>query len=59
MLRIEATIQDLCVDAVLKQSKELAIASLAIDPNVGSFKMAEDIFNEMSDLQKEYLPNFK
>ena len=59
ILRIEATIQDLCVEAVLKKSKDIAIACLAIDPNVGSFKMAENIFNEMFELQKSYLPNFK
>jgi len=59
LLRIEATIQDLCVEAVLKRSKELALACLAIDPNVGSFEMAESIFNEMYELQKKYLPQFK
>ncbi|MFX1456626.1 MAG: hypothetical protein ACFFDB_14725 [Promethearchaeota archaeon] len=59
ILRIEATIQDLCVEAVLTRSKELAITSLAIDPNVGSFEMAEDIFNEMTKVQKNYLPPFK
>ncbi|MFW9972007.1 MAG: hypothetical protein ACFFDF_17590 [Candidatus Odinarchaeota archaeon] len=59
LLRIEASIQDLCVEAVLRQSKELAISCLAIDPNVGNFEMAENIFNEMSELQKEFLPNFK
>ncbi len=59
LLRIEASIQDLCVDAVLKKSKELALTCLAIDPNVGSFEMAENIFNEMSDLQKNYLPKFR
>ena len=59
LLRIEASIQDLCVDAVLKRSKDIAIACLAIDPNVGSFEVAENIFNEMFELQKSYLPNFK
>jgi alpha-galactosidase len=59
LLRIEASVQDLCVEAVLKESKEIAIASLAIDPNVGNFEMAENIFNEMIDLQKDFLPNFK
>lgn len=59
ILRIEATIQDLCVEAVLKNSKELAIASLAIDPNVGSFNMAENIFSKMVELQTDYLPKFK
>jgi len=59
LLRIEATIQDLCVEAVLNRSKELAIAALAVDPNVGSFEMADNIFNEMYSLQKEFLPKFK
>ena len=59
LLRIEATIQDLCIEAVLKKSKDLAIACLAIDPNVGSFEMAENIYNEMINVQKSFLPNFK
>ncbi len=59
LLRIEATIQDLCVEAVLTKSRELAIACLAIDPNVGSFEMAENMFNEMIELQKIHLPEFK
>ncbi len=59
LLRIEATIQDLCVEAVLRKSKDIAIACLAIDPNVGNFEMAENIFNEMIELQKGLLPNFK
>jgi alpha-galactosidase len=59
LLRIEASIQDLCVEAVLKRSKELALTCLAIDPNVGSFEMAETILSEMSALQKNYLPKFK
>jgi alpha-galactosidase len=59
ILRIEATIQDLCVEAVIKKSKELAITTLAVDPNVGSFETAEKIFSEMVDTQKEYLGYFK
>jgi alpha-galactosidase len=59
LLRIEATIQDLSVEAVMTRSKDLAISSLAIDPNVGNFEMAENIFNEMNELQKNYLPKFK
>jgi alpha-galactosidase len=59
ILRIEASIQDLCVEAILKESKELALVSLATDVNCGSFEMAEAIFNEMMEVQKEYLPHFK
>jgi alpha-galactosidase len=58
LLRIEATIQDLCVEAVLQHSKNLALAALALDPNIGSFKKAELIFNELTNLQKDFLPNF-
>lgn len=58
LLRIEATIQDLCVEAVLKKSKDLAMTALALDPNVGSFKKAEIIFKEMTQLQKDFLPAF-
>ena len=59
ILRIEASIQDLCVEAILQESKQLAIDCLAIDVNCGSFEMAEAIFNEMMEVQKNYLPNFK
>jgi alpha-galactosidase len=58
LLRIEATIQDLCVEAILQKSKDLAIAALAIDPNVGSFEMADKIFEDIKESQKEYLPDF-
>ena len=59
LLRIEASILDVCVEAILKESKEIAIACLAMDVNCGNFEMAETIFNEMSYLQKDYLPKFK
>lgn len=59
ILRIEASIQDLCVEAILQESKQLAIDCLAVDVNCGSFEMAEAIFNEMIEVQKSYLPNFK
>jgi alpha-galactosidase len=59
ILRIEASIQDLCVEAILKESKSLAIACLAVDVNCGSFERAETIFKEMAELQKDYLPKFK
>jgi alpha-galactosidase len=58
LLRIEGTIQDMCVEAVLKKSRNLAIATIAIDPSVGSFKKAELIFKEMNRVQKEFLPTF-
>jgi len=59
LLRIEASIQDLCVEAIIQESKDLAIDCLGMDVNCGSFEMAEAIFNEMFELQRGYLPNFK
>lgn len=59
ILRIEASVQDLCVEAILKESKDLAIACIAMDVNCRSFEMADEIFKEMIKLQKDYLPKFK
>lgn len=59
LLRIEASIQDVCVEAILTESKDLAIACLAMDTKVGSFKMAENIYRDLYKLQKDYLPNFQ
>jgi alpha-galactosidase len=58
LLRIEASIQDVVVEAILKESKELAIVSLAMDVNCGSFEIAEAIFNKMEETQRAYLPKF-
>ena len=59
ILHIEASVQDVCVDAILNESRDLAIACIAMDVNCGSFKMAEEIFKEMIKLQKDYLPKFR
>jgi alpha-galactosidase len=59
LLRIEASIQDVCVEAILKESKDLAITCIAMDVNCGNFEVAEKIYKEMLKLQGEYLPNFK
>ncbi|MFW9894941.1 MAG: hypothetical protein ACFFD7_03975, partial [Candidatus Thorarchaeota archaeon] len=59
VLRIEASIQDLCLEAILQESKQLAINCLATDVNCGSYEIAEAVFDEMMEVQKDYLPNFK
>lgn len=59
LLRIEASVQDLCIEAVIKRSREIALQCLTVDPNVGNAERAEAIFNEMVELQKDYLPKFK
>jgi len=58
LLRIEASVQDICVDAILNKSKEQAIIALAIDPNLGSFEKAEEIFKEMKQ-KYDYYNYFK
>lgn len=58
LLRIEASVQDVCIDAILTKSKEQAITALAIDPNLGSFENAERIFNEMKE-KYDYYDYFK
>ncbi len=47
------------VEAILHKLKDLAIAALAINPNVGSFEIADNIFEEIKKVQKEFLPAFK
>jgi alpha-galactosidase len=58
LLRIEASVQDICIDAILTKSKEQAITALAIDPNLGSFEKAEEIFKEMKQ-KYDYYNYFK
>jgi alpha-galactosidase len=59
LLRIEASIQDICVEAIFRESKDLAISCIGMDVNCGSFEIAENIYNEMIEIQREYLPKFK
>jgi alpha-galactosidase len=59
LLRVEATTQDICVEAILNESKELAINCIATDVNCGSFEVAEKIFDRLYKIQRKYLPNFK
>ncbi|TXT60143.1 MAG: Alpha-glucosidase [Promethearchaeota archaeon] len=59
LLRVEASTQDICVEAILSESKDLAINCIATDVNCGSFEMAEKIYDRMYKIQRKYLPNFK
>jgi len=52
LLRIEASVQDLVIEAILKKSKGIALQALLADPNVGSTKRAEAYLDEMLELQK-------
>ncbi|MFO7794800.1 MAG: hypothetical protein ACQERB_03575 [Promethearchaeati archaeon] len=59
LLGREAATQDLCIEAILRESKQMAINCLAMDVNCGSYEIAEKVFNEMMELQRDFLPNFK
>lgn len=54
----QINLQRLVVEAGVTGNKKLALQALLIDPCIKSAKAAGDIFNELFDLQKEYLPQF-
>jgi alpha-galactosidase len=54
----QASVQDLCVDAALTGSREMALQALLADPVVDSLSSAEKMLNEILELQREQLPQF-
>lgn len=56
LMRNQASVQDLVVEAALKKDKDIALQALLVDPVVDSLSQAEMILDEMVKLQKEYLP---
>ncbi len=55
LLRNQATVQDLVVEAVLSKSKEKALQALLVDPVVDSYTQAEKILDEMLRIQSDYI----
>ncbi|TXT67730.1 MAG: Alpha-glucosidase [Promethearchaeota archaeon] len=55
LLRHQASVQDLVVEAVLQESKQLALQALLADPVVHSTDEAQKILEEMIKQQKEHL----
>jgi alpha-galactosidase len=55
LMRIQAAVQDLTVEAALTGSREMALQALLVDPVVDSVDRAEDLLDTMLDLQKPYL----
>jgi len=53
LLRIEASVQDLVVEAIITKSKKVALQALLADPNVGSTTKAESFLDEMLEIQKD------
>ncbi|MFW9950340.1 MAG: hypothetical protein ACFFKA_09495 [Candidatus Thorarchaeota archaeon] len=54
-LNIQYSIQDLTVEAILQQSKDLAFQALLVDPVIETVWQAKKILDEMLLLQKKYL----
>ena len=55
LLRNQASVQDLVVEAVLTKSKEIALQALLADPVVDSYAQAEKILDEMLRIQSDYI----
>jgi alpha-galactosidase len=58
MMNTQASVQDLCVEAALNGSRELALQALLADPVVDSLSSAEKMLDEILQLQREHLPLF-
>ena len=55
LLRTQASVQDLVVEAVITKSREIALQALLADPVIDSYDQAEKILDEMLHLQGEYI----
>jgi alpha-galactosidase len=55
LMRVQAAVQDLTVEAALSGSREIALQALLIDPVVDSVERAEELLETMLELQKPYL----
>ncbi|MFX0074639.1 MAG: hypothetical protein ACFE96_04310 [Candidatus Hermodarchaeota archaeon] len=55
LLRNQASVQDLVVEAVLKKSKEIAFQALLLDPTIDNATKAEEMFEEMLEINKDYI----
>jgi alpha-galactosidase len=59
LMRTQASVQDLAVDAALTGSRELALQALLADPVVDNISSAENMLDEILNVQQEFLPIFK
>ncbi|MHA1703815.1 MAG: hypothetical protein ACTSUC_06685 [Promethearchaeota archaeon] len=55
LLRTQASVQDLVVEAILKRSKKLALEALLADPVIENYWQANKILNELLKLEKDYI----
>ena len=55
LLRNQASVQDLVVEAVIKKSKEIAFQALLLDPTIEDATKAEEMFDEMLKTNKDVI----
>jgi alpha-galactosidase len=55
LLRNQASVQDLIVEAIIKKSKEIAFQALLLDPTIKSASKAEEMFEEMLKVNKDHI----
>ena len=57
LLRLQASIQKLLVEAFVEKSRRKLLQALLLDPTVSSYRNAVELINEMCELQKDALPD--
>jgi alpha-galactosidase len=55
LMRIQAAVQDLTVEAALTGSRDIALQALLVDPVVDSVERAQELLETMIERQKPYL----
>jgi len=55
LLKTQASVQDLVVEAILTKSKKVALQALLADPVINSTSQAKKILESMLKLQKKYI----
>jgi alpha-galactosidase len=55
LLRTQASVQDLVVEAILTKSKKVALQALLADPVINSASQAKKILESMLKLEKKYI----
>jgi len=59
LCRTQITVASLAVDAAVTGSKELALQALLVDPMVNDMDEARALLDEMLEVQRDYLPQFR
>ena len=55
LLRNQASVQDLVVEAILKKSKDIAFQALLLDPTIDNASKAEEMFEEMLKINQGFI----